>query len=323
MYRKELEIALNAVRKASHLCRKVQNSLVTVSAIEKKDRSPVTIADFGSQAVINLELLEFFPNDPIVAEEDAEVLLGNAELREQVLGLVNEQKNAITASRMTNAIDLGSLDTDFAKRFWTVDPIDGTKGFLRGEQYAVALALVEKGEVMLGVLGCPNFETDNGEKGCLFYAVRGQGAFMHSLDNDTEKPVSVDSIRDAAQACFCESFEKAHASHEVHESISSGLGITAPARRMDSQAKYAAVSCGQASIYLRLPRSRAYREKIWDHAAGAIVVAEAGGRVTDFSGRILDFSAGRTLENNVGILASNGHLHNEVLRAISEVRSEK
>lgn len=63
---------------------------------------------------------------------------------------------------------------------WTIDPIDGTKGFLRGEQYAVCLAFLVDAEVQVGVLGCPNLPLDmanpDGEKGCLFVAVKGQGA---------------------------------------------------------------------------------------------------------------------------------------------------
>ena len=63
---------------------------------------------------------------------------------------------------------------------WTVDPIDGTKGFLRGGQYAVCLSLIVNSQVELGVIGCPNLPihpTDpDGEKGCIFVAVRGQGA---------------------------------------------------------------------------------------------------------------------------------------------------
>lgn len=63
---------------------------------------------------------------------------------------------------------------------WTLDPIDGTKGFLRGGQYAVCLALLVDAKVQVGVMGCPNLALDplepDGEKGCLFVAVRGQGA---------------------------------------------------------------------------------------------------------------------------------------------------
>jgi 3'(2'), 5'-bisphosphate nucleotidase len=78
------------------------------------------------------------------------------------------------------------------------------------------------------------------------------------------------------------------------------------------------VARGDAAIYLRLPSPKTpdYRECIWDHAAGAIIVEEAGGRVTDALGGELDFSQGRKLEKNRGIVASNGHLHSAILEEI-------
>ena len=63
---------------------------------------------------------------------------------------------------------------------WTIDPIDGTKGFLRGEQYAVCLSLIVDSIVQVGVIGCPNLPTNSRSPeqgtGCIFVAVRGQGA---------------------------------------------------------------------------------------------------------------------------------------------------
>jgi 3'(2'), 5'-bisphosphate nucleotidase len=317
-YDKELTTALDAVKKASVLCRKVQNT-IDVDAIQKADRSPVTLADFASQAVINMELRRAFPDDPMVSEEESAALRENDDLRGKVTELVREIVPSATESDIMSAIDFGDRTIDYGKRYWTLDPIDGTKGFLRGEQYAIALALVEGGVPVLGVLGCPNFQMEEGARGgWLFYAVTGRGTRARRLDADEERPVRVDDIADPKQARFCESVEKAHAAHDVHHRISAAIGIEAFPCRMDSQAKYAAVSSGDASIYLRLPRSEDYREKIWDHAAGAIVVTEAGGAVTDFSGRSLDFSKGHKLLDNYGIVASNGRLHERILAAIKK-----
>ena len=58
------------------------------------------------------------------------------------------------------AIDYGKFSGCSRGRYWAVDPIDGTKGFLRGEQYAVAIGLIENGKVVVGVLGCPNLTLD-------------------------------------------------------------------------------------------------------------------------------------------------------------------
>ena len=100
------------------------------------------------------------------------------------------------------------------------------------------------------------------------------------------------------------------------------LEITEEPVRVDSQCKYAIVAQGQAQIYLRLPTRKDYREKIWDHAAGKIVVECAGGRVTDVNGNDLDFTKGRTLEDNRGIVATCGPIHDEVIDVVKRVRAE-
>jgi 3'(2'), 5'-bisphosphate nucleotidase len=203
-------------------------------------------------------------------------------------------------------------------RFWTLDPIDGTKGFLRAEQYAVALALIDGGAVRLGVLGCPNLP-GSGEQGCIAIAADGQGATLRGLTNATERPIRVSSIVDPAGAAFCESVEAAHSSHGDAARITAQLGITRPPLRMDSQCKYVAVARGDAEIYLRLPTRADYEEKIWDHAAGELLVREAGGMVSDVLGRPLDFSRGRTLQRNRGAIATNGALHAAVVSATRPV----
>ena len=86
---------------------------------------------------------------------------------------------------------------------------------------------------------------------------------------------------------------------------------------MDSQVKYGVVASGDAEIYLRLPTRVGYVEKIWDHAAGAIVVEEAGGRASDMYGAPLDFTQGRRLEKNRGVIVTNGAIHDRVIEAVS------
>jgi 3'(2'), 5'-bisphosphate nucleotidase len=315
IFQNELTVALRAVEKAVRLCRKVQQNGVT--AMQKKDHSPVTLADLASQAVITMELLAGF-TDPVVAEEEAGMLRDNPRLSDRVLKLVQEETGPVDTHTILDAIDYGAKDADFNGRFWTVDPIDGTKGFLRGDQYAIALALVDKGQVVMGVLGCPNFSSEtakHNDMGSIFYAVRGGGAFVYKIEDGKVETASVDHVTEINKARFCESVETAHSLHEVHQKIADALGITAAPCRKDSQVKYAVLACGKASIYLRLPRKNDYREKIWDHAAGSIIVEEAGGKVSDFNGNPLQFNLGRKLENNIGILATNGDLHQQVIEA--------
>jgi len=318
-YEQEITVALAAVEKAAALCSQVQQKLITEETVIKKDKSPVTVADLGSQAVICLELQKHFSTDAIVAEEDIDTLQSNKALAARVYELVTEQIAETTHENMLEAIALGKQKVDFTKRYWTIDPIDGTKGFLRKDQYAIALALVDHGQVVLGVLGCPNYAFDPKDQsgpGSLFYAVKDQGAFVRALNTGTSQAITTDSIIEGSNAKFCESVESAHASHDEHAKIAKALNINTPPFRIDSQAKYASVARGDASIYLRLPRSSSYREKIWDHAAGVAIVEQAGGRVSDFSGNPLDFTCGETLDKNVGIVATNGKIHKQVLAAI-------
>jgi len=74
-------------------------------------------------------------------------------------------------------------------------------------------------------------------------------------------------------------------------------------------------------LRLLSPAQPNYREKIWDQAAGALVVTEAGGLVTDLDGKPLDFTAGRNLVNNRGVLASNRLLHPAALQALREIKA--
>lgn len=326
-WEREREVAVEAVARASRLCREVQIRRIEGHTLAKEDKSPVTVADFGAQAVVSHLLERAFPADPLVGEEDARALRDGAPaLAREVVEHVRRELPSLDAPAVLDAIDRGAADGGPRGRHWTLDPIDGTKGFLRLDQYAVALALVQDGEVVLGVLGCPNlpFDADpRGPRGCLFVAVKGQGATTMRLDGSDARPIGVDRVTDPALAVFCESVEAAHSSRSDAARVAEILGITRPPHRIDSQCKYAAVARGDASIYLRLPTRPDYTEKIWDHAAGARVVLEAGGRVTDVDGRPLDFGAGRTLARNAGrgVVVTNGALHDRVVDAVQRALS--
>jgi len=323
-YTSQRHVAIEAVAAASRVCQEVQARLVAGSTLQKGDKSPVTVADFAAQAVVSHLLSEAFPELPLVGEEDAGALRDpvNAALRDKVVDAVQAVLPATRTPDVLDAIDRGTYAGGGTGRHWTLDPIDGTKGFLRLDQYAVALALIESGQVVLGVLGCPNLPLDAGDpdgpRGCLFVGERGQGASQISLDLREAHPVRVTGIRDPAAARFCESVESAHTAQGDSARVAEILGITQPPFRIDSQCKYAAVARGDASIYLRLPTRKDYVERIWDHAAGVAVITEAGGRVTDVAGHELDFSLGRGLDANKGVIVTNGHLHEPVLAAVSE-----
>jgi len=320
---RELDTALAAVREAGLLCREVQASL-DPGALQKKDRSPVTVADFGSQALVCRALGEVFPDDPVIGEEDSAALRDpdNAATLERVAGLVAARVPDADPDDICAWIDRGSYQ-EAAPRLWTLDPIDGTKGFLRGEQYAVGLALVLDGEIALSALACPNLGTAlSGDRGAgtVLVAIRGAGTWQVPLDGEAvPTPVTVSDEGDPARIRFCESVEKAHSSHDDAARLAERLAIRAEPVRLDSMTKYAVVARGEAEAYLRLPRSAEYREKIWDHAGGVLALTEAGGRVTDVLGRELDFGRGYRLEENLGVIVSNGRVHGAILGALEEL----
>ncbi len=316
MYEAEHQAARAIVAEVCRLTSRVQEEIVAAGdALTKGDRSPVTIADLAAQVVVSRRLAEAFPADALLAEEDSAALTNEPQMAQRVLAQVRRHIPEITFEEMVEALDRGGHDGG-DRRYWVLDPIDGTKGFLRGDQYAVALALVDNGRVVVGALGCPNLPDPNSEEtGSLFSAVIGGGTCERPLGGDQDHPVHVDAITDPSRAVVCESVVAAHAAHSVQAGIAGRLGITAPPYRIDSQCKYAVVARGEASIYLRLPRDTSYREKVWDHAAGSLVVTEAGGRVSDLDGNALDFSQGRLLGTGRGIVCTNGAIHDRVLAA--------
>lgn len=312
---------VDAVRAGARVCSAVQATLVAADSVRKDDKSPVTVADLATQALVARRLADAFPDVPLVGEEDSKVFDAGegAGLLDAVLARVRSEWPGADERAMRDAIDLGRAEGGARGRFFVLDPIDGTKGFLRGGQYAIALALVEDGRVVAGALGCPNLAGPAGGAGSVLLALRGEGAWALAADGTgAEGPrARVSRETDAARLRLCESVEGGHTDQATSRAVTTRLGVLAPPVRMDSQAKYGVLALGEAEVYLRVPTKPGRSEWIWDHAAGAICVEEAGGRVTDLDGKPLDFGRGRTLSANRGIVASNGALHDAVLGAVA------
>lgn len=322
----EVTTAIQTVINASALCQKIREELVGHESLLKSDRSPVTIADYGAQALICKGIKDRFPNDTIIAEEDSSELRKPDQIKilEQVTHYVHAFIPTASPEKVCSWIDFSSKT--ITDRFWTIDPIDGTKGFLRGDQYAIALALLEKGVVTLGVLGCPNLYFDvhspNKRRGCLFIALRGKGSFQMDLEGQNSQRIFVSKVERPSEAMITESVEPDHADHLFHQYLAKQLDISRPPLRMDSQAKYGIVARGEVTLYLRVPSPAEpiYKENIWDHTAGSIIAEEAGGKVTDVWGHPLDFSTGIKMEKNQGVLVTNGILHDVILEALKNVK---
>jgi len=327
----EIKFALQTARRAAQLVRQVQAELVT-PALTKEDRSPVTVADFACQALVAHLLAQSFPGTLLVAEESSSALQKPG--AEKNLALVTSfvqraldsqgAEPPLSSQQVCAWIDRGQSNQ--AGRFWALDPIDGTKGFLRGDQYAIALALVQNGEVQIGVLGCPNLVNaeipDLAGPGSLVIAVRGQGTWCTALDSSTPwKQLHVSTRSNPAQACLLRSFESGHTNVDQISLFAQAMGIQANPVLMDSQAKYAVLAAGAGDLLLRLLSTTLpdYKEKIWDQAAGSLVLQEAGGCLSDLDGKPLDFTTGRSLLHNRGLLASNGTLHAPALLALKQI----
>lgn len=244
---------------------------------------------------MNLLISHHFPNDAIVGEEDSSDLreAGQESNLARIVKLANESLpfaldsqdeiswSALRSSKLSKAewldvIDRGNHSGGLKTgRMWTLDPIDGTKGFLRGGQYAVCLGLIVDGQVVLGIMGTPNLRLDfrcpDSPTGTLFIAEKGHGAYQRALSGSSGIvyqpigmiPRSLDSLR--TDGTFCESVEAAHSDQSLNSRIVKELGMSKGLEpvRMDSQAKYGSIARGDGDVYLRFPTKADYEEKIW------------------------------------------------------------
>lgn len=322
-FSESLSFSLNAVRKAGSLAKQIQSELAGAH-ITKEDRSPVTIADFAAQAIVSKMLKDAFPNASLVGEEDASMLEGESgkELLETVTSYVTKVFPEATSDDVLSWVAHGSGQAQGT--FWTLDPIDGTKGYMRGEQFAVALALIENGNVMLGALACPNLGagcTLESSEGIIALAEKGQGACWTLLDEGGDfAPLNASTQDSISEARLMRSVESGHTNTGKIGELIDELSISGDPVCLDSQAKYAVLAAGNGEILLRLlsPGKLDYKEKIWDQAAGLIVLEEAGGQITDLYGEPLDFSQGSTLARNSGVCATNRILHSTVINALTD-----
>ncbi len=314
-----IEPIKEAVRLAANLCAQVQRHYL--SRTDKDNREPVTIADYGSQAIIGRALMQHYPHDAVIAEESGQQFreLLNAEQKTQVLSLLSNLLDiSVVEAVVTSWLDQGRGKK--AAQTWVIDPIDGTKGFLAMRQYAIGVGLLVNGELAGSVMAAPGYAEG---MGALFYA-ENNVAYREPLAASEEGlRLQVSNRTDPFELRIVQSFERAHASKERMAMVRQRLDIPADnVEELDSMVKYALVASGEADIYLRLPRKdNEYAHRAWDHAAGVALVLAAGGSVTDLVGNPLDFSQGAILPHT-GMVATNGHIHNHVLEVIQEVMAE-
>jgi 3'(2'), 5'-bisphosphate nucleotidase len=293
------------------------------------------------------ELKRYFPEDIFLAEESSFDLKNAQESGDVMVSHIQELTGIESRSGLFDAIDIGQSyhlyqqgQSEFnmpPSRLWCLDPIDGTKGFLRKGQYCVALALLECGMPTIGVLACPNLNNEeDGVVGCIFVALKGKGCYQLGIDQSSASYFhrlgyrnDVTMFEDAKKARFCVAVEQGFNDPEgttlaMGAILHGGLNENGEIRhcsRMDSQVKYGVIARGDAEFYVRLPKS--HKDNIWDVAAGALCLEEVGGMVTDTIGMPLDFTYGAKLPT-VGILGARTEaLHDKLLQAYDKVTSTK
>jgi len=315
-----MQAIISAVRDAVKVCRTVQEHyLISNTKSSGNSKEPVTIADYGSQAIICRTIQSVYPDDAVVSEESGKQFLElvSAEQRATVLEIIGEVLGTpVTQDEVVSWLDFGKGKS--AKRTWVIDPIDGTKGFIALRHYAIACGLLIDGKVAEGIVAAPGYN----DEGALFYTRDGDTYRAPIAEGEGEK-VGISKRTEPSEFVIVQSVEKAHASKSRMQLTREHAGLdNAVLNELDSMEKYALVACGDADLYMRLPSEGAnYAHKIWDHVAGAALVYNAGGTITDIDGTPLDFSQGDTLPN-LGMIVSNGQRHDSIIEAVQAVMGE-
>lgn len=347
-YAKELHLASLAVQRAALLTKKLL-SAVDKGTFDKSDSTPVTIADFAAQASIIAAIHHTFPNDSIIGEEDSTALRQDAALLERTWNLASsvhlddaqseaELYTPTSREEMLSLIDLGAKNhAESSGRVWTLDPVDGTATFMRGQQYVVCLALVEDGVQRVGVLGCPNLDLGTGVVsedavdldgfGVMLSAVAGQGASIRPMGRgglipgEALKPIAQPTETSGVR--FVDTQEATTQNLEVHGKVADSLGAPwpNPVDLWSAQMRYVAIAVdGGCNAFIKVPKKPTYRSKIWDHAGGMLLVQELGTVVSDLEGRPVDCGLGRTLAGCYGMVVAPASVHERVLEAVRLAR---
>lgn len=290
------------------------------SRVEKGAAGPLTIADLASQvaAILSLER-DVGTGLRILAEENMQEIErhGGDALLVPVVAAVRAAGFHCDESTVRRCLSC-ECDQGGHGAFWSIDPLDGTKGYLRGGQFAVAVALIEGGTPALAALGLPRLGLHGAGPGpgVLLGAVRGQGAHQSLAGAWAPQPVHCTDWHPGTPIRLAGSVETSHSSGDALEAAAGVLGQVHPVR-VDSQAKYGLVARGDADAYLRRSPTPGYAECSWDHAAGALIAHEAGCRITDVHGKPLDFRHGHRLAGNEGVVCAPPRLHAALLGALS------
>lgn len=239
---------------------------------EKPDSSPVTDADEAAERIIIAGLRNLLPGVPIVAEESMSA------------GEGPDQRETRGANAM----------------FWLVDPLDGTKEFVRGNgEFTVNIALIRDGLPVAGVVFAPAL-------GRLYAGAEGAGASLMELTPDGSSEWRPITVRDAPAEALVAIASKSHRLPQT-DALLARLPL-GESRAVGSSLKFCVLAEGAADIYPRFGETME-----WDTAAGQAVLLAAGGRMVTWDGR--PFTYGKPDYRNPGFLA-HGRLPDDLLNTL-------
>jgi 3'(2'), 5'-bisphosphate nucleotidase len=261
-FERELARAIELARLAGAEAARMQRAELGVEM--KPGNEPVTLADRRASELIVEGLADTFPGDPIISEELPPAA--------------------------------GALG---APRVWLVDPIDGTKDFIRGEDgYSVMIGLACDGVATVGVVYQP--ATDR-----LYHGTPAGSVVVHAGQT---RRLAVSEVAAAADVRLVAS--KSNRSSELDD-VKRELGIDNELNIGSVGVKLCVIAAGMRDLYV----NPASKTKAWDTCAPEAILVPAGGRLSDLFGEPLDYT--RELAHRRGLVASNGRVHDEVIARLA------
>ncbi|WOO81730.1 3'(2'),5'-bisphosphate nucleotidase [Vanrija pseudolonga] len=342
-YARELAVAISAIQHAVKISSRVIASK-NKGIVEKDDHSPVTVADLAIQALLTATIHSAFPDDLFVGEESAEQLRASPTLLDAVWGLLSDLDIADSVARipaskdkLCSMLDWAGTGQPSAGRYWIFDPIDGTKAFIRGENYAVNVCLMTGPGQTLSAVGIPLLAPDavapinndtTSASGSIMFATRGHGTFIRPLDGPADTPArrlprrTADDTTQLTAVTCVEGTDSAVPGLNVK--IAARLGIAYPGNDLLAWVlRWAVLGLGAADATFWVYRKRTRYGKIWDHAGAMLLFEEAGGKITDVHGKVIDIFAGRAMSSNFGFVAALEGAHARVLSAVQDAVREE
>jgi 3'(2'), 5'-bisphosphate nucleotidase len=237
-------------------------------------------------------------------EEIEEVTAADREANEMIVARLREEfsHDGILAEESSDTEErLGK------ERVWLIDPMDGTKNFIqRDGDFAVQIGLAVTGEAVAGVVYQP-------VRDVLYRASRGGGAWLEE-EGEEARRMTVSARTKPGEMVLASS--RSHRSPRM-ERVVGAFGFKAEMRRGSVGVKIGLIAEQKADLYLHLSPST----KQWDTCAPEIILAEAGGKLTDLFGQPLRYNALR-IDNQNGVVATNGVAHEMVIENLAPLLSE-